>query len=158
MKKTILIMALMSSSAFAVAATTHSAQAEDKVLCNADYVDSNSNEITNVITITQNLNKKITIVAKATHGGAETKLAISTVKKFKLTKDMPTVDYDVMVDMVNRSKRTDVLPVDYFNARFLYTKKDGNEETALVLVDGIKNNKIHYSFITDMAWSYGFCK
>lgn len=152
MKKLLVIAGIIFNGA------TSFAGVDVNVLCSADFIDSNSNTASFQISITQNSKLKFAIVAKSLRGIKKVVTPISSITVARLTKGMPTIDYDVVVDLLQRSGRTDVLPVDYFDAHSLKAVSNGKEKMQLVWVDAFKNNKVQYSFLTDMSTSYGFCK
>lgn len=127
-------------------------------LCRANFFDVSTRSGTSEISVVQSPNRKITIFSLSAHGGGMMTIPVVALKKANLTKGMAQIDYDVMVNLLERSGVSGVLPVDFFNARYLMMGQDGGEPSlALVLVDAIRNGNLQYRFVTDMSMNIGIC-
>lgn len=153
MKKICAVIAVVSAlsplAAFANGPTT---------LCRANFFDVSTRSSVSEISVVRSPNRTITIFSLSAHGGGRMTIPVVAVKRANLTKGMAQIDYDVMVNLLERSGVSGVLPVDFFNARYLMMNQDGGEPSqALVLVDAIRNGKLQYRFVTDMSMNIGFC-
>lgn len=129
-----------------------------KTLCRANFFDVSTKNSASEISVVQSPNRNITIFSLSAHGGGRMTIPVVDVKRARLVKDMAQIDYDVMVNLLERSGVSGVLPVDFFNARYLMMDQAGGEPSmALVLVDAVRNGKLQYRFVTDMSMGIGFC-